>query len=91
MLLVFLMVLLTCAGNVSGSATGRLGSCSTRRKMAKGKTLTAKYLAGAAAAVGLTILFQVASPGGHLISGRAIGVQSAGSRFGAAQAVSPIP
>ena len=73
MLLVFLMVLLTCAGNVSGERDRQTWLLLHTAKNGKGKTLTAKYLAGAASAAVLTILFQLASLGAILFRGGLLG------------------
>ncbi len=73
MLLVFLMVLLTCAGNVSGERDRQTWLLLHTAKNGKGKTLTAKYLAGAASAAVLTILFQLTSLGAILFRGGLLG------------------
>lgn len=59
MLLVFLLVLLACAGSFSGERDRQTWLLLQTARNGRGKTLLAKYLAGAAAAAGFTILFQV--------------------------------
>lgn len=63
MLLVFLLVLLSCAGSVSGENDKQTWLLLHTAKNGKGKTLAAKYLAGAIGAAGFTVLFQLVALG----------------------------
>ena len=73
MLLVFLLVLLACAGSVTGERDRQTWMLLHTAKNGKGKTLLAKYLAGAITAAGLTVLFQLASLGAAWIKGGLMG------------------
>ena len=64
MLLVYLLVLLACAGNFSGEKDSQALYFLHTAKNGKTKTLLAKYLAGAVTAAGLTLLFQAVTYGG---------------------------
>lgn len=75
MLLVFLMVLLVCAGNVARENDGRTWLLLHTAKNGKGKTLAAKYLAGIIAAAGFTILFQLAALGAVWFQGGLVGAK----------------
>lgn len=62
-LLVSLLLLLVCAGTFSGETERQTWLLLHTAKHGKGRTLAAKYLAGIAAAVGLTVLFQLTALG----------------------------
>ena len=61
MLLVYLMILLACAGIVSGENDGQTWVLLQTAKYGTGKTLLAKYLAGMLVSAIVTILFQITS------------------------------
>lgn len=61
MLLVYLMILLVCAGIVSGENDGQTWVLLQTAKYGTGKTLLAKYLAGMLVSAIVTILFQITS------------------------------
>lgn len=61
MLLVFLLVLLSCAGSFTGENDRKTWLLLHTAKNGKGKTLAAKYLSGAFTAVMLTVLFHLSS------------------------------
>lgn len=74
MLLVFLLLLLACAGSVSGENDRQTWLLLHTAKNGKGKTLAAKYLAGAITAAALTLLFQLALLGAVWFRGGLLGL-----------------
>lgn len=73
MLLVCLLLLLACAGSVSGENDRRTWLLLHTARYGKGRTLAAKYIAGAVTAVGLTVLFQLAALGAVWFYGGLLG------------------
>ena len=72
-LLVSLLLLLACAGSVSGENDRRTWLLLHTARYGKGRTLAAKYIAGAFTAVGLTVLFQLAALGAVWFHGGLLG------------------
>lgn len=75
MLLVFLLVLLCCAGSVSGENDRQTWLLLHTAKNGKGKTLAAKYLAGAICAAGFTVLFRLVELGAVWFRGGLLGAK----------------
>lgn len=73
MCIVFLLVLLTCAGCAASERDGGVWLLLHTAKNGKGKTLAAKYLSGALTAVGLTVLFQLVTLGAVWFRGGLLG------------------
>ena len=73
MLLVCLLLLLACAGSVSGENDRQTWLLLHTARYGKGRTLAAKYIAGAVTAVGLTVLFQLAALGAVWFYGGLLG------------------